>query len=221
MNGEVRVVDDVPGAFATLVRDEIERSDEEMFSIAFSGGSTATPAYEQLAKQDVDWSSVIAVWGDERCVPLDHEDSNYMLARRALLDNVSPLGEVYPMQCADHAPGYGADAYEETIRDIAPLDLVHLGMGNDGHTASLFPGAPSLDESERFVVATGDDLHEHRRLTLTFPAINQSRLAVFTVTGETKREMFNRVRDGEDFPAGRINAERVIWLVDPDANGRQ
>ena len=212
--GEIRVVDDVAHAFAVLVREEIERSDQEMFSIALSGGSTATPAYEQLTKQDIDWSSVIAVWGDERCVALDHEDSNFLLARRALFDNVSPLGEVYPMRSDE-----GADVYEEIIRDIAPIDLVHLGMGDDGHTASLFPGSPALDETERLVIETGDDLHKHRRLTLTFPAINESRLAVFTVTGENKREMFERIRDGEDFPAARVHAQRTIWLVDHGAYG--
>lgn len=214
MNGEVRVVDDVASAFAALARDEIERSDEELFSIALSGGSTAAPVYEQLSRQDIDWSSLIAVWGDERCVSLDHEDSNFLLARRTLFDEVSPLGEVYPMKYEE-----GAAAYEEVIRDIAPIDLVHLGMGNDGHTASLFPDSPALDETERLVVETGDDLHTHRRLTLTYPAINQSRLVVFTVAGENKREMFNRIRNGEDFPASRVNAPRTIWLVDHAANG--
>ena len=96
---------------------------------------------------------------------------------------------------------------------------MHLGLGPDGHTASLFPGSPALEERERLVVATGDDLHPHPRLTLTFPAIAQSRLAVFTVAGEGKREALQRVKAGDDLPAARISAERVIWLVDEAANG--
>ena len=92
-----------------------------------------------------------------------------------------------------------------SLREYGPLDLVHLGLGPDGHTASLFPGSPALEERERLVVATGDDLHPHPRLTLTFPALAQSRLAVVTVAGEGKREALQRVKAGDDLPAARVS----------------
>jgi 6-phosphogluconolactonase len=112
-----------------------------------------------------------------------------------------------------------ADAYDRLLRRHGPVSLVHLGLGPDGHTASLFPGSPALEERERLVVATGDDLHPHPRLTLTFPAINQSPLVVFTVAGEGKREALARVKAGDDVPAARVAASRVVWLVDEAANG--
>jgi 6-phosphogluconolactonase len=111
--------------------------------------------------------------------------------------------------------GLGADAYDALVRSVPPIDLVHLGVGPDGHTASLFPGAPQLDEAERFVVDAGDDAHPHPRITFTFPAIARSQLAVVTVAGEEKRDAWRRLQRGEDLPASRIRATRVIWLVDP------
>jgi 6-phosphogluconolactonase len=123
------------------------------------------------------------------------------------------------MRGAGDTIGEAADAYDRLLREYGPLDLVHLGLGPDGHTASLFPGSPALDEIERLVVVTGDDLHPHPRLTLTFPAIAQSRLAVFTVAGEGKRDALDRVKTGDEVPAARVSAGRVIWLVDEAANG--
>jgi 6-phosphogluconolactonase len=214
MNGEVRVVDDVGFAFAELAAEEIKAKTNPTFSIAFGGGSTATAAYEHLAKQDVDWSSVVALWGDERCVPLDHEDSNYFLAKRALFDKVGPLAAVHPMTCDD-----GASAYEAHVRAAQPIDLIHLGMGDDGHTASLFPGSSSLKETSKLVIETGDDLHKHQRMTLTYPAINAAKLAVFTVTGKNKHEMFARIRAGENLPAAHVATKRIIWLIDAEVAG--
>jgi len=96
---------------------------------------------------------------------------------------------------------------------------VHLGLGPDGHTASLFPGTPALDETERLVVANGDDLHPQPRLTFTFPAIACARFVVVTVTGEDKRAAIERIRAGDDLPAARIRGERVLWLGDRAALG--
>ena len=101
-----------------------------------------------------------------------------------------------------------------------PIDLVHLGLGPDGHTASLFPGSPTLDVTDRFVVTAGDELHPHPRLTFTYPAIARSPLVVFTVAGAEKRDAFARVRAGdESLPATRVRAEKVIWLADAAALG--
>lgn len=207
--GELRVVDDVPGAFAqTFVA-------EAPHSVALSGGETARVCYVELASRPFDWSTVDVYFGDERFVPIDHPDSNEGMARRALLDHVHPhaIHSMYrpgPIEAA-------ADAYDALVRSIDPIGLVHLGLGPDGHTASLFPGSPALDERERFVVATGDDVHPHPRLTFTFPGIAHSLLVVVTVSGEEKRDALRRIAAGEDLPGARIRAPRVLWLVDAAA----
>ena len=212
LQGELRVVEHVPRAFAALVVEEAPAS------LALSGGSTARKCYELLAVSDVDWSAVDVFFGDERWVPVGDPESNEGMARSAFVDQVSPRA-LYSMRRAGDTIDEAADAYDRLLRDYGPLGLVHLGLGPDGHTASLFPGSPALDERERLVVATGDELHPHPRLTLTFPALNQSRLAVFTVAGEGKREALQRVKAGDDLPAARVSAARVIWLVDEAANG--
>jgi 6-phosphogluconolactonase len=214
MNGEIFVVDNVAEAFANHVRDAFDaRENQDAFSIAFSGGSTARPCYEQLVETNIDWSLVTAIWGDERLVPLDHQDSNYRLARESLFDRVLPLAATHPM-----TTDIGAKGYEDIVAELLPIDVIHLGMGDDGHTASLFPGSPALQSPpERLVVETEDEFHKHPRMTLTFSAIAQSRLAIFTVQGSNKREMFKRIRNGEHLPAAQIAAHRVIWLVDKEA----
>lgn len=203
MTGEVRVVDDVPSAFADLVAEEAPES------VALSGGSLARRCYEQLAARDVDWRSVAVFFGDERDVPVDHEDSNEGMARRVLLDRASPA-VVHSMV------ELGAGAYDALLRSCPPIELVHLGLGPDGHTASLFPGAPQLDVTDRFVVDAGDDAHPHPRVTFTFPAIARAQLAVVTVAGEEKRDAWRRLCAGDDLPAQRIAASRVLWLVAPE-----
>jgi 6-phosphogluconolactonase len=212
LRGELRVVDHVPRAFSALVVEEAPAS------LALSGGSTARECYELLAVADVDWSEVDVFFGDERWVPVDDPESNEGMARQAFADQVRPRA-VHSMRNACDTIEEAADAYDRLLREYGPLDLVHLGLGPDGHTASLFPGSPAPEERERLVVATGDDLHPHPRLTLTFPALAQSRLAVFTVAGEGKRDALERVKAGDDLPAARVSAGRVIWLVDEAANG--
>lgn len=202
MFGEVRVVDDVPAAFADLVLSEAPES------IALSGGSLARLCYERLAARDVDWHEVAVFFGDERKVPIESDDSNEGVARRVLLDRVHPA-VIHSMV------GLGAAAYDELVRSVPPIELVHLGVGPDGHTASLFPSAPQLDVGDRYVVDAGDDLHPHPRITFTFAAIARSQLAVVTVSGEEKRDAWKRLRTGADLPASRIRATRVVWLVDP------
>jgi 6-phosphogluconolactonase len=207
MIGEVRIVDDVAIAFADLV---VEESPE---SVALSGGRTARDCYAQLATRDLDWRGISVFFGDERVVPVDDEESNEGMARRVLLHHVGPA-VVHSMV------GLGADRYDALLRECPPIDLVHLGVGPDGHTASLFPGAPALDVHDRFVVETGDDVHPHPRLTFTFPAIARAQLAVATVAGAEKRDAWRRIVAGDDVPASRIDASRVVWLVDqPAARG--
>ncbi len=209
---DVRVVDDVPAAFASLVAERAPST------LALSGGSTAERCYVALRDAPMDWPSVTALFGDERWVPVESEDSNEGMARRVLLDAVSPRS-VHSVRGAGSDLVAAADAYDALVTSFAMLDVVHLGLGPDGHTASLFPGSPALEESERLVVATGDDLHPHPRLTLTLPGIARAALAVVTVEGEAKAEALRRVLAGEDLPAGRIAPHEAVWLVDPAAAG--
>jgi len=210
--GELRLVRHVPLAFQELVVAEAPES------IALSGGHTARQCYELLAVADVDWPAVTILFGDERWVPVDEPDSNEGMARFAFVDQVMPRA-VHSMRHAGKTIEEAAAAYDRLVRELGTIGLVHLGLGPDGHTASLFPGSPALDEKERLVVPTGDDLHPHPRLTFTFPAIALARLAVFTVAGEEKRDALARVKAGDDLPAARVRAERVLWLVDEAANG--
>ncbi|HET9730920.1 MAG TPA: 6-phosphogluconolactonase [Acidimicrobiia bacterium] len=202
--GVVHVVDDVAPAFATLVAAEAPHS------LALSGGDTARRCYEALRGASIDWSGIDVFFGDERIVPVQSDDSNEGMARRVLLDDVRP-------HAVHSLVGLGADAYDALVREVPPISIVHLGLGPDGHTASLFPGSPSLDETTRYVVETGDDAHPHRRLTFTFPAIARAQLVIVTVEGPSKREPLTRVSAGDDLPAARIRAERVVWIVDQAA----
>jgi 6-phosphogluconolactonase len=197
----MRVVDDVPAAFADVVVEEAPES------IALSGGALAQRCYAALAERDVDWRGVTVLFGDERAVPVDHPDSNEGMARRTLLDHAKPAA-VHSMA------GLGADGYDALVRSMPPIELVHLGVGADGHTASLFPGAPQLEVTDRFVVDAGDEAHPHPRITFTFAAIARAQLAVVTVAGDAKREAWRRLCAGDDLPAQHIRATRVVWLVD-------
>lgn len=211
MQGTLEIVPDVAQRFASVVAAEAPRS------IALSGGDTARRCYELLATADVDWPNVDVLFGDERWVPVGDPDSNEGMARVAFLDQVLPHA-IHSLRRAGDNPEAAADAYDRLVRDSSPIDLVHLGLGPDGHTASLFPRSPALDEAERLVVATGDDLHPHPRLTFTFPGLARSRLVVFTVSGAEKREAFARVRAGDvAAPAARVRAERIIWIADDAA----
>ena len=205
MNGDVEVVEDVPAAFAALVAAERPQT------IALSGGDTARRCYEAVPSLP----GATVLFGDERWVPVDDPESNEGMARRALLGRAG-VAEVYSMREAGPTLPAAANAYDALVRDLGAIDVVHLGLGPDGHTASLFPGSSVLDIGHRFVVHTGDHLHPHPRLTFTFPAIALARVAVVTVEGESKRDAFRRVRDGDDVPAARIRADRVLWLVSPE-----
>lgn len=221
MNGEMIVVDDVPGEFSERVVESFLNRPGDGFSLVLSGGGTARRCYERLAADgadQVDWWQVDVYWGDERCVPPDDPDSNERLGREALLERVGAANAVYPMRCDE-----GPDVYQQRVAQAGRLDLVHLGLGPDGHTASLFPGSPALDaDPGRLVVMNQDPTGRnfHRRMTLTLSGIARARLAVVTVEGEEKREAFAAVRGGDPkVPATRVTADRVVWLVDRAAAG--
>ncbi len=197
------------------------------FAVALSGGSSPSRLYELLASQayrgQVDWARVHVFWGDERCVPPDHADSSFRLAHAALLEHV-PLPEENVHRIAGEAePKRAADDYDRELRSFfrgqAGFDLILLGLGADGHTASLFPESPALLEAERWAVAV-----EHTRpppplvtrITLTLPVINAAQLIVFLVVGESKAERLRAVLAGADLPAARVRPAtgRLIWLTD-------
>jgi 6-phosphogluconolactonase len=221
VNGELIVVDDVPGEFAERVIEAFHARPGETFSIALSGGETARRCYERLAADgaaQIDWWQVDVYWGDERCVPPDHEDSNERLGREALLERVGAADAVYPMRCDE-----GPDPYQLRVGEVGRFDVIHLGLGPDGHTASLFPGSPALDAAEGRLVAMNEDpsgRNPHERITLTLSGIARGRLALVTVEGDDKRAAFAAVRrDDPACPASRIRSERVVWLVDRAAAG--
>ncbi|HEX6208597.1 MAG TPA: 6-phosphogluconolactonase [Actinomycetota bacterium] len=186
-------------------------------TIALAGGATPQPVYAALAEHVYPWEEVDAFMGDERCVPLDHPESNFGKAREALLSKVPARAHPMPGETCD------AEAYERTLRErfgdeVPSLDLVFLGIGEDGHTASLFPGDPALDERQRWVVPV--ERPDFRRLTLTFPVLNAAAAVMFLIEGEPKREALTRLLDGDpEVPAARVEAERVLVVADRAAAG--
>jgi 6-phosphogluconolactonase len=218
VNGDLIVVDDLPGAFADHVIEAFRTRVDEEFFMAVSGGATAKACYERLAEVGadlIDWWAVNIFWGDERCVPPDHPDSNQRLVRQALLERVGAANAVFPMRCDD-----GPEPYQLRLGEIGKLDLIHLGMGADGHTASLFPNSPAMDADPGQLVTLNEDpssRNPYRRMTLTFAAIARARLVIFTVSGEEKRDTMRAIVEGADLPAGRVTADQVVWLVDRSA----
>lgn len=218
----VRVVDDVPGAFAGTVVAAVAAhraaEPDRPFTLVCSGGPTARRCYEALARRadEVPWGSVAVLLGDERCVPADDPDSNQRLVREALLDRVPPVAAFVPFGPDDPGP------YQRLLAGGLRPDLVHLGLGPDGHTASLFPGSAALAAPPgRLATASVDPTGRNplRRLTLTLEAIGRARLAVVTVAGEAKAAAWAAVCAGRPVPGRRVRAQRLCWLLDPPAAG--
>jgi 6-phosphogluconolactonase len=215
-------VDDVSRAFARTVVEAFAARPGPRFSLVLSGGPTARAAYEVLAAAGgMEWPAVDVYVGDERVVPPDDEDANQRLIREALLDRVGPVGSFSPMPTMGPVEECVA-AYQRTVAALLAgpgIDLVHLGMGPDGHTASLFPGSDLEVGPDVLVAATTDPdgRNPHPRLTLTLPTINAARTAVFTVSGASKADAVAALVRGDDIPAARVDAARVVWLVDAAA----
>jgi 6-phosphogluconolactonase len=203
---ELLVTDDVVG----VAMSEFLKAAPRI--LALGGGTTPRPLYERLSAIDYPWSDVDVLFTDERCVPPDHPDSNVGMVARALLSRLDSPPRVHRM------PGEtcNADAHEVELRrafGALRLDLAVLGLGADGHTASLFPGEPVLKERVRWVARVTRP--DHARITLTLPVLSSARLALFLVAGEDKRDAVARLLAGEDIPAAAVKADRVLVVADP------
>jgi 6-phosphogluconolactonase len=191
-------------------------------SLVLTGGTTAGAAYEQLAseawRERIDWSQVTLYFGDERRVPPDDTGSCYRLAHDTLITRVRPAA-------AERMRGEAADGEAEAARYAALVperfDVTLLSMGEDGHCASLFPGAPQLDEHQRLCVTSIASYEPRERITLTFPALARSRLVLILALGDRKRDALARIRAGERLPSARVAPSdgEVVWIVDRAALG--
>ena len=219
-------------SFVARAAEAIERRGR--FTVALAGGSTPKAAYALLARDhanDVDWANVHVFFGDERSVPPEHEDSNYRMAKEALLDHV-PIGSVHRMR-GELPPESAAIAYEEELREfftdeaageaVPRLDLVMLGIGGDGHTASLFPDTPALEVLDRLAAENPVEKLETVRITLTVPVLNAARSVDFLVAGEDKAEALHEILEGvgspHTYPAKLVRPEGgALWMVDREAS---
>jgi len=205
------------------------------FNVALSGGTTPKELYGLLANRDyqteLDWFSIHLFWGDERCVPPEHKDSNYHMVDEVLLSHIiipdanvhRMLGEIDPNEAAAKYIRQLENHFQHTGASMPVFDLVLLGMGVDGHTASLFPGDRSLNETHQWVLAV-----EHNqppqplvtRLTLTLPLLNAARNVIFLVSGESKADTVKRILvEGERLPAGLVEPRGgcLVWMLDEAA----
>ncbi len=213
------------------------QGDKRLFRVVLAGGTTPQALYALLASAEyrnrVAWDQVSFFFGDERAVPPDHPDSNYRTAQEALFRPLNiPEKHIYRMKAEQPDLEAVATDYERALRSVFDgervphFDLIFLGMGPDGHTASLFPGHPALAERKRWVVAVMDaPKPPPRRLTLTVPVLNAARLVLFMATGEDKAQALREVLEGnaspDQYPAKHVRpgADRLVWLVDEAAGG--
>jgi 6-phosphogluconolactonase len=236
--GELRVYGDAEQLaraaaelFAALATDSIKARGR--FRVALSGGSTPRRVYELLSAAEfsrrVDWNHVDMFWGDERYVPADDRDSNYRMAAEALLRHVPvPAANIHRVPTEISPPSAAADAYEEQIRQsfadssMPEFDLIYLGLGTNGHTASLFPRSPALSEQSRLVVADFVAEVNGWRVTMSAPLLNRGRVVVFLVQGQEKAKVLRDVllgpSDPERLPAQLIAPQgKLLWMVDEAA----
>jgi 6-phosphogluconolactonase len=224
--------------FVVAAKDSIGQRDR--FMVALSGGRTPQSLYQLLSTEEwsahVDWSKTHLFWGDERFVPQDDAQSNHRMARQALLSRIAiPPANVHPVPTGSGTAEEAAAAYERTLREVfgggkelPRFDLILLGLGENGHTASLFPGSTLLRETVRLVAAEFVTEAGNWRITMTLPLINHARKIMFLVAGAEKAEMLRRVLAGEfeagagspwQYPAQLVQPDQgtLLWLVDSAA----
>jgi 6-phosphogluconolactonase len=218
--------------FAQIL-SEILRAKKSPINVALSGGSTPKSIFDLLAenyKDKIDWAKINFFWGDERCVPSDHPDSNYFMTYEHLFSKINvPPKNIFKID-GDNKPEDEAIRYAEEIlknvdliNNIPSFDLVTLGLGEDGHTASIFPDSINLISDKRICAVSQHPALYQKRITLTGTVINNSKKIIFLVTGKSKNEMvdkiINKKSDFEKLPASFINPTdgELIWLMDKEA----
>jgi 6-phosphogluconolactonase len=217
-----KFVEDAVSLILETGREAIARNG--MFRLGLAGGGTPRSVYKALAAHadSFPWEAVQITFGDERCVPADSPDSNFRMAFEALLCRVPlPVGNVFQIQ-GHIDPNEAAAQCQAQLDAVAKRmgetvyrhDLLLLGLGEDGHTASLFPGSPALDETQRFVVATTGPKPPPQRITFTYPLINASRKVAFLLNDPKKEPILEAALRGE-FPAGKVKPAEgeVVWIV--------
>ena len=238
MKADVRIFDsdtEVFGAAADFVSERMRRAVAQRgaCALALAGGSTPRKLYELLASDSwrggIPWEELDVFWGDERCVGPDDEESNYRMAREAMLAKTPVKPERVRRMVGEHPdPRTAASDYAELLRGSLPLtpaglpcfDVVLLGMGDDGHTASLFPESPALDVTDQWVAAHYVEKLAAHRMTLTYPVLNAAAAVLFLVTGDSKSEALREVLEGERkprrYPSQGIQpvGGTLIWLLD-------
>lgn len=197
------------------------------FSIALSGGSTPKLLYDAILsnfKDSVDWSRIDFFWSDERYVPIDHSDSNIKLAVDFLLNPLHIKNEnIYLIDTSLNNPEETAKLYEEKIRKYfageAQFDLILLGLGDDGHTASLFPGTIALQEKDKLVAANWVKKFQSWRITFTFPLINKTKNVMFISSGINKADVLQKILENKKYPAAKVSPADgdLYWFLDQDA----
>ncbi|MBD2194962.1 MULTISPECIES: 6-phosphogluconolactonase [Calothrix] len=217
-----------------LILSKIDTAIQERgrFTIALSGGSTPKPLYEAIANQKLPWDKIHVFWGDERYVPPDHPDSNELMARRAWLDRVDlPETNIHPIPTLEADPAVAAVKYERHLHnffnsasgEFPALDVVLLGMGDDAHTASLFPHTEALKVSDRLITVGNKD--SSIRITFTYPFINSARSVIFVVAGANKRpalaQVFAPVADDFTYPSRLIKPQGELWWLLDAAAGAE
>ena len=213
----------------TLAKIQTAIESRGLCTIALSGGSTPKPLYEAIAAQQLPWDKIHVFWGDERYVSPDHPDSNQLMARRAWLDSVDiPAQNIHPMPTDDADPADAARKYEAHLAEFfhlktgefPALDVILLGMGDDGHTASLFPHTEALQVRDRVITVGSKD--GQPRITFTAPTINHGRCVMFVVAGANKRaalaEIFAPEADELSYPSRLVQPQGELWwLLDREA----
>ena len=193
-----------------------------LFTVALSGGSTPKLLYQLLADEpfvtQVPWSMTHFFWSDERHVPPDHPDSNYRMAYEAMLSHVPvPESNIHRVHSENPDAAVAANEYEQTL---LPLDLILLGLGTDGHTASIFPGSEVLHETKRLVAAPWVEKLNTYRITMTLPLLNSGASVLFLVSGAEKAEIVKEVLEGpKQYPAQAVQPShgQLVWMLDKDA----
>lgn len=214
------------GKAIIALTQQVQRS-ERNFRLALAGGSTPRALYEHLAHKEIasqiDWKAIDVFWGDERCVPPDDTQSNYHMAHEALMKHVPiPPANIHRMQ-GEIEPEAAAHAYEQELGN-QPLDLVLLGMGGDGHTASLFPDTPDLTSEKRRVITTRSPLPPPQRISLTLRTLNAASAVIFLITGESKAKRLAQILSQiehrkPDLPAAHVQPTNgtLTWYLDSAA----